>query len=147
MANCKWELEQALENLIGAPVYSDPDKASKRVDMAARHVRAAIGALPNAGAQSPAAFRERLARRTHLIGEILNGLDGHRFGWGDGEYTSKKKLLRELGIELVTHTALKKRGHRLRRGAQSVGTVYFPAPIQSDCDVYIFGVQTTERRP
>ena len=101
---------------------------------------------------SPAAFIDKYQRRCDLIAEVIEALEIARDAvtvgpiyWGDGEYTSKRKLLDELGIKLVTKTALEKRGHRVKRGATPVGTVHFPAPIQRHCAVYILGVQTTER--
>ncbi len=89
--------------------------------------------------------RSKLRVRRDLLVAICDALDnGKTLSWGSGERTSKSRVLRELGIELVTKTGARKRGLRIKRGATPVANGYFTAPLQVYADLYIVGVQTAE---
>lgn len=86
--------------------------------------------------------RKQLKRLAALLDAVCEGLDGKPFRWGGGQRQAWAPMLERAGVELVTRTQIEKRGHRLRRGAQRVGRVYFDAPISREADVFVFGVQT-----
>lgn len=94
---------------------------------------------------TPSAFKKRLDARRLIIGEMIAGLEGRTFHWGGGEFTSRKHILKELGITLVTKTSIQKRGLELRRGAKPVGSCYFSSPISRAADVYILECQTVPK--
>ncbi|MCG8595663.1 MAG: hypothetical protein MI785_15045 [Kiloniellales bacterium] len=90
----------------------------------------------------PSSVVRRLERRKRVADEIMDGLQGRPFRWGDGTYSAKRPLLEELGVTLVTETRLRKIGRALKRGVRPVGSIYFPAPIQRHADVYVLECQT-----
>lgn len=85
---------------------------------------------------------DKVRAKMDVLTEVLAGLEGQRFDWGMAEAAHKAKVLREMGIELVTANGARKRGHVLKKGAMPVGKRYFGAPIQRSADVYIFDLQT-----
>ena len=48
------------------------------------------------------ATRDRLARLHKLLGEVLGGLDGQPFAWGDGQRRAWMPLLKEAGVTLIS---------------------------------------------
>lgn len=90
----------------------------------------------------PSSVVRRLKRRKRVADEIVDGLQGRPFRWGDGTYSGKRRLLEELGVTLATETRLRKIGRTVKRGARPVGSIYFPAPIQRQADVYVLECQT-----
>lgn len=80
--------------------------------------------------------------KMNFLAEVLAGLEGERFDWGLAEAESKTKALSLMGVELVTASGARKRGHVLKKGAVPVGARYFGAPIQRCADLYILGIQT-----
>lgn len=92
--------------------------------------------------QTKSAFMKYWASRLNVIGAVMNGLDGKPFRWeSDGARDSYMRLLRGLGINLVTQTWLDKRGYKLNRGAKPVGRVKYASPINSMVDVYVLECQ------
>ena len=91
---------------------------------------------------SPAGFIAYLERRRRVAGEIIAGLRGRPFTWGAGEPSSKRALLKELGVTLVTETWLRKKDLALKRGARPVGSIYLPAPRQRHAKVFVLECQT-----
>lgn len=100
------------------------------------------GRPPRSLSQAPSSVIRRLERRKRVAGEIIDGLQGRPFRWGDGTHSAKRPLLEELGVTLVTETRLRKIGRAVKRGARPVGSIYFPAPIQRHADVYVLECQT-----
>lgn len=93
---------------------------------------------------------DMMRRRAALLTGIVKALDGRytAFDWGQGEHMNARRMLRDLGIQLVTETRARKLGHRLKRRAVPVAAAYFGAPIQRHCALYVLGIQTApdERR-
>lgn len=97
--------------------------------------------------RTTSAERARLKTLIGVAEAISNGLSGRPFCWGGGEAMSKRRALRQLGIELVTASRAKKLGHELLARAKPVGETYYGAPICGHCDVYVLGVQTRPKMP
>lgn len=85
---------------------------------------------------------KRLEAAQEAISDLLDGLNGKSFTWGDSEYRSKEGILASLGFALVTKTKLTRGGHELKQGVSPVGKAYFGAPIRKYADLYVLGVQT-----
>jgi hypothetical protein len=81
--------------------------------------------------KSPSEIKRQLERLQALAQDIINGLNGKGFRWGDGERSAWQPLAEHrLGVTLVTATGARKRGYRLKAGAKPVGEAYFGAPLQ-----------------
>lgn len=92
--------------------------------------------------KSPSEVRRQLERLQALAQDIINGLNGKGFRWGDGERSAYVPIAeRRLGITLVTATGARKRGYRLKAGAKPVGEAYFGAPLQLYADLYVLECQ------
>lgn len=95
---------------------------------------------------TPSAFAKRLEIRKAILEEIIAALRGQtRISWGGGEMTSKHKILKELGITLVTKTRAKKLGYDVNPRAKPIGSVYFSAPISDYKEVYVLECQCYPR--
>ena len=79
----------------------------------------------------------KLRLRKAAIEDVIAGLDGQRFSWGNTQWNNYKATLQAAGVTLLTRSRLKKKGLRLKRGAQPVGQIYFPAPIARYAEVYV----------
>lgn len=97
--------------------------------------------------KSPSVKAKELERRVKALQEIVDGLRGKPFSWGDGEATAKQNLLVEFGIHLLTATAIKKRKMFMTKRAKPVGYIYFPAPISKSHPVYLKGVHCEDHAP
>ncbi len=97
--------------------------------------------------QTTSTFLRTLDRQIDYLTAVRDGLRGHPFAYGDGAGSAAKRALAALGITLVTATWLAERGYVLNRGAQPVGSVYFPAPISRSCPVYVLECQAFLRDP
>ena len=95
----------------------------------------------NISGKTPSALARHLESRVAVLQAIIDGLRGKPFSWGSGEALSRKHILGEIGITLVTFTVLQKKGYKLNRGAKPVGTIYFDAPIQKRHPVYVLECQ------
>jgi hypothetical protein len=94
------------------------------------------------GLAAPASIRGRLARYRDIITELLNGLEGkRRFAWRAVDHQHARPVLRVLGVNLMSKTAIKKAKLRLKRGAQPVGEIYFERPISNYAEVYLAEAQ------
>jgi hypothetical protein len=96
--------------------------------------------------KTPSAFIVQLERRINVANEIIDGLRGSPFSWGGGETTSKHRILKELGITLVTKTRARKLGYELNPRAKPVGATYFSSPISNYADVYVLECQCWRAR-
>lgn len=85
---------------------------------------------------------QRLEMAQEAIADLLNGLNGKPFVWGDSEHRAKEGILASLGFALVTITKLTRGGHELKRGVKPVGKAYFGSPIRKYAELYVLGVQT-----
>lgn len=92
-------------------------------------------------ASTPAAFKKRLETRIRLLQMLTDGLAGKPFQWGEGESMNYFPIARQLGCTLKTKTAIERAGMALKRNAKPVGSAYFGAPIQKQCDLYIVEAQ------
>lgn len=97
--------------------------------------------------KTSSAFASYLEVRRNVLNEIIGGLRGNRFCWGGGERSAKNKILKELGITLVTKTRAKKLGYEINPRAKSVGTCYFERPISDYCEVYVLECQCWLKTP
>lgn len=61
--------------------------------------------------------------------------------WSEGERVTYSRMLRGLGLHLITATAAAKQGLRIKRGAQPIATGYFGAPIQRHAELYVLELQ------
>jgi hypothetical protein len=84
---------------------------------------------------------KQLIRLHQLTNTILQGLDGSPFHWGQGERWAYTPMLKKIGITLVTRTQIDKRGYRLKRSQNPVGTTYFGTPIDKEADVFVLEIQ------
>lgn len=82
------------------------------------------------------ALRTRLARVRYALAIIEAGLAGRPRTLGASDADSVQRLLLPLGIELVSRTALKRRGYRLRRGAQPLLYRYYCAPLKRYAELF-----------
>lgn len=92
---------------------------------------------------SPSDLRKRLDRNANLldrVSAVLNGAPAMQ--WGEGERITFTRMLRQHGVELVSRTAAKRRGHRIKRRARPLAVAYFGAPIQLDVELFVFDVHT-----
>lgn len=85
---------------------------------------------------------ERLNLGIEAVRELLDGLNGKPFRWGDSERRSKEYILVCLGFAVVSKSKLEEGGHRLKRGVKPVGQAYFGAPLRKWADLYVLDVQT-----
>jgi hypothetical protein len=86
--------------------------------------------------------RKQLIVLRELIHEILQGLNGNKFEWNQGQRYNWVPILRKAGITLVSATQLKKHGYRLKNRQNPVGSAYFGAPIQRQVDLFVLEIQT-----
>jgi len=96
--------------------------------------------------KTPSAFIVQLERRINVSNEIIAGLRGSPFTWGGGETSSKQRILKELGVTLVTKTRVRKLGYELNPRVKPVGSVYFRSPISNYADVYVLECQCWRAR-
>lgn len=98
---------------------------------------------------TPSKLAGHLERRAELASLIAKGLraNARAFSWGQGEAGAKGNLLADLRINLVTANAAKKLGHEIKPRMNPIGSRYYGAPIQNQCDLYVFGVQTRPKQP
>lgn len=92
----------------------------------------------------PSVARKRLASWGKLVKDLEGGLSGDRFSWTGGEFEANKQKLIAMGITLVTKTAVKRMGYRLKRGVNPVGSAYFFSPISRQADLYILEYQAVK---
>lgn len=85
---------------------------------------------------------QRLDAAQVAIRELMDGLNGKPFTWGDSEYHQKEGMLAALGFAVVTITKLTRGGHELLRGVKPVGRAYFGTPIRKYADLYVLDLQT-----
>jgi len=90
--------------------------------------------------KTPSELAQHLERRIEALQLVVDGLRGNTFSWGDGEGYARRQILKELGIELATQTAIKRRGEMLTPRARPVGNVYIKAPVQAYADLYVIGL-------
>lgn len=91
----------------------------------------------------PAQMRKKLYRSMVVGRQIVNGLGGKKyFTWGSTEALSSVLIAGRMGATLLTETAIKKRGLRLKREAQPVGIRYYSAPLCLYADLYVMECQT-----
>ncbi len=90
---------------------------------------------------SPSEIQRRLETISGVATEIHEGLGGKPFQWNGAEGEWKVLWAEDLGITLLTKTALEKRGYRLKRGAKPIGRRYFGAPIQKYAELYVLECQ------
>lgn len=95
--------------------------------------------------KTPSVKAKELERRANVLQEVVNGLRGLPFSWGDGEATAKRNLLAELGLYLLTETAIKKQKMFMSKRTKPIGFIYFPAPISKHYPVYLKGVHCEDR--
>lgn len=93
---------------------------------------------------SPSEIKARLDRYRDVAREILAGLDGKPFYWQGTEGKYNVWWAEDMGLTLVTETQVKKRGYRLKKGAQPVGSRYFTAPISRQAYLYILECQAVK---
>lgn len=87
--------------------------------------------------------RGKLKVRAELLAEIWRALQFRdTLVWGAGQRVTYTRLLREMGVELVTRTAAKRMGHEIRRRQHPIALGYFVAPIQRNAELCIVGIQT-----
>lgn len=93
---------------------------------------------------TPSKLAGHLERRAELASILAKGLraNARAFSWGQGEAGAKDTLLADLNVRLVTANMAKKLGHEIKPRANPIGSRYYGAPIQNQCDLYVFGVQT-----
>lgn len=94
--------------------------------------------------KSPSHVIKRLNTQIMLAQGIIDNLQGGENGnmsWSNGGMKNYVRMLREMGITLVTKTQAKKMGYRMKRGAQPVASGYFTAPISQQCDLYVLECQ------
>ena len=84
----------------------------------------------------------RLAKVERVAQDLRNGLLGDAFTWPEWARKLYVPVAAELGCVLLTATALRRAGHRLKPRALPVGKVYFGAPLQRNAPVYIAGIHT-----
>lgn len=95
--------------------------------------------------QTPSAFARHLEKRRDVMTTIIAALRGEKLiDWGSGAYLSRRQILREIGVTLVTKTQIKKRGYVLHPRSKPIGQVYFDRPISRSHDVYILEVHCSK---
>ncbi len=93
------------------------------------------------GAHTRQQVQVRLDRYLNVAEAIDAGLRGSPFHWGEGQRIAYTAKALDLGLTLVTKTALERLGYRLRRGVIPVGTAYFGSPVKRNCDLYVLECQ------
>lgn len=91
--------------------------------------------------KAPSTFARYLETRVNILNEVINGLRGNPFQWGDGERSAKNPILKELGVTLVTKSFAEKLKYRIKPRSKPVGNVYLGAPLQRYADVYVLECQ------
>lgn len=91
----------------------------------------------------PITSKAMLGNRIWLLQLVQRRLDGKTTApdWSEGLRVTYTRMLRGLGLTLITSTAATKRGLRVKRGAQPIATGYFGAPIQRQADLFIAELQ------
>lgn len=85
---------------------------------------------------------DRLIYVMEAVNDLVGGLNGKPFAWGDSERRSKEAILASLGFAVVSKTKLERGGHRLKRGVRPVGSAFFGSPLRRHADLYVLYVQT-----
>lgn len=91
--------------------------------------------------KSPSGFKTMLEARKGVITDLINGLSGKPFEWGEGAAKARQHILKELGVTLVTRNRAKALGYAINPRAKNVGVIYFGSPISQYGDVYILECQ------
>lgn len=87
---------------------------------------------------TPSTFVAHLERRQKWLNLVLNALrGGERVLWGMGEREGAEKMLKELGVTVITRSRAERMGYKLRASAKPIGTGYFGSPIKRDANLYI----------
>lgn len=87
--------------------------------------------------------KAKLKSRAEALSELNRAVqDGATLRWGDGVRAQKLRLLRDLGVELVTKTSATKHGHVIKQRQTPVANAYYGAPLQRYADLYVLGLQT-----
>lgn len=81
-----------------------------------------------------------------LIGDVVRALDeGYTLAWVNTLARPRRALLRRAGVELLSEREVRRRGHRVRRGAVPVVAWVDPRGAIGTLDLFLFGVQTRRR--
>lgn len=94
---------------------------------------------------SPSGLIAHFERRMKIYQMVIDGLNGQPFSWGEGERNAYTKILAEVGVTLVSKSAIARAGRELKRGAGPVGAAYFGAPIKRMAELYVLECQTKLR--
>ncbi len=101
------------------------------------------------GRAVPCTSKGMLTTRIELLGHVRRRIDG--FGevldWSESARVTYTRILKGIGLTVVSETAAKKRGLQLKRGAQVVARGYFGAPLQRRADLYIAELQCRPIKP
>jgi hypothetical protein len=89
-----------------------------------------------------AAFRRRLKRAQLALLSLESGANGQTLTLGKADGRSIVHLLGRLGFELLSETAIKKKGHVLKKDELPFLRCYYGAPVKKYVALYLFGVQT-----
>ncbi len=96
---------------------------------------------------SPSGFKTRLEARRGVLTDLIRGLEGSTFEWGEGAAKARQHILKELGVTLVTRSRAKKLGYEINPRSKPVGVIYYGAPISQYGDVYILECQCYKTNP
>ncbi|MCP4352619.1 MAG: hypothetical protein GY795_44750 [Desulfobacterales bacterium] len=89
----------------------------------------------------PKEMKDHIGRHIDTLRQIYHGLDGDTFSWNDSARVYHVRRAEAAEITLMTKTALKKKGYRLKRGAKPVGYAYYKAPLSKKVGLYIVECQ------
>ena len=78
----------------------------------------------------------KINRLRAALDTLEQGFNEHPVSTGDGEGYALIKHAQKVGIELVSETAARKQGYKLKKGAKPILFKYFKAPIQKYIPLY-----------
>lgn len=84
-----------------------------------------------------------MRRLSLLLVDIDKALtDREPLVWSQSVQRPWVRLLRQVGVVLLSKTQLRRQRHEPKRGARPVVLAYFGAPISQHCELYILDVQS-----
>jgi len=89
---------------------------------------------------TPSTFVNYWDRRAYWINCVCNALKSGgsaQVSWSGGERDAATRLLKEVGIHIVTKRQGEKLGYTLRKSAKPIGKGYFYSPISNYGSLYV----------
>lgn len=98
---------------------------------------------PKLEASRTSLTRSQIRQAAYLLTDIDLALKEKRtLHWSDSQRSRSARMLRHVGVHLLSRTALRKIQQEPKRGTRPVAKAYFGAPLQRWTELFVLDVQT-----